>query len=886
MNGLFRRVIEIVHSGRIDREAVDELSHHVELAVERKLATGLDEREARRQALAEVGTMSSAREQIAEGRTGFALDQLGRDVTYAARVLRRSPGVTLLSIATIAVGIGASTILFALINGIVLRPLPYPEPDRLVRIFDINPTAGIDRAGLASGNIDDWRRRATGFDGIAGSYATGRTVSVDADAEVLMTAQVSDDFFDVLRVWPVVGRAFTGDEMRRADFNSAAAPIGPDPVVLLSHGVWTDRFGADPSVVGRTIILERRPFKVVGVMPAGFAEPGANVQLWIPWNISNGRPRDQHYLSGVARLKAGVSLHQAEDMLNGVARELGEEYPATNRGWSVRLSPLATETVGDAAKILWILLAAVGLVLLVACANVALLSLMRGLDRRQETAVRLALGASSSRLLREFLLESVLLAMIGGIVGAAIAAGGLRLLPAMTTALPRLDDVAFDYRTLAFVAAVTSLSAVLSGLPQAWRRMQVPPLAGLSAGTVRVTEGIDRHWFRSGIVVMQVAMALVLMMGSGLLVRSFLHLRAADPGFEPRGVLVAPIFLDAQAYNSGETVRTYYRTLFDKLSALPGVIAVGGATTVPTSPLGPAGDRPVWPEGSAPDIANRMPATIRVVTPGYFKAIGLRVVGGRAFDDRDSPQGPRVLMVSETLARRMWPGQGAVGKQLVVDYGTPGTYPSQVVGVVNDLSFRGPRSEPLAEIYLPHAQRSYLVMHVVVKAAGNPRALIPSVRAALKDVDPLKPAQGLYALEDLLGNTYARDRQVMITLSFFAASAIFLAVLSVYGVLSQRVRERSRDIGIRMALGANAPAVIGWVAGSGLRLIALGLVVGAITARALISTLDGLLFGVAANDGLTLLTAMAALALVGAIATLAPSWRATRIDPVQILRRG
>jgi putative ABC transport system permease protein len=756
-----------------------------------------------------------------------------------------------------------------------------------VRIFDANQTAGIERVGVASGNIDDWRRRAAGFDGIAGYSATGRTASFDADADVLITAQVTDDFFNVLRVWPVVGRGFSEDEFRRADFNSASAPVGPDPVVLLSHSVWAERFGGDPNVVGRTITLERRPFKIVGVMPAGFAVPDPKVQLWIPWNISTRRPRDQHYLGAVARLKDGVSIAQAEDMLNTVARDLGNEYPATNRGWTVKLSPLATETVGDTAKVLWILLAAVGLVLLVACANVALLSLMRGLDRRQETAVRLALGASGARLMRELLLESALLAILGGIAGVAVAIAGLRVLPAITSDLPRLGEVAFDQRAMSFIAGVTILSAMLSGLPQAWRRLQAAPLAGLNSGSVRVTEGLDRHWFRSAIVVAQIAMALVLMMGSGLLVRSFLQLRATDPGFDARGVLVAPIFLDAQAYSSTDKTQSYYRTLFGKLSALPGVIAVGGATTVPTSPLGPAGDRPVWPQGSTPDASTRAIATVRVVTPGYFSVMGLRIADGRAIDDRDSAQAPRVLMVSETLARRIWPGESAVGKQLVIDYGgTLGTYASEVIGVVNDVRFRGPRSEPLAEFYIPHAQRSYLILHVVVKTAGDPRALIPMMRATLKEVDPLKPAQGLYALEDLIGATYARDRQVMITLLVFAAAAIFLAVISVYGVLSQRVRERSRDIAIRMAMGASAPSVMGWVAGSGLRLIAVGLAVGAIVARALIGALDSLLFGIAPTDAPTTLIAVAILAGVGVIATLAPSWRATRIDPVEILRRG
>jgi predicted permease len=411
-------------------------------------------------------------------------------------------------------------------------------------------------------------------------------------------------------------------------------------------------------------------------------------------------------------------------------------------------------------------------------------------------------------------------------------------------------------------------------------------IASITAGAHRTTSDPQRHWLRDGIVVVQVAIAVILMTASGLLVRSFVQLRGTDPGFDPRGVVVAPIFLDNQAYNSGEKARTYYRLLFERLSALPGVIAVGGATTVPTSPLGPDFARPVWPADGAQDSALRTPASVRMVTPGYFDALGIRIVDGRPIDDRDAPTAPPVLMVSETLASRLWPGQSAVGQRLVVDYSTSGTFPYEIVGVVGDLRFGGPKSEPLAEIYLPHAQRSYLIMNVVVKTAGDPQSLIPSIRAALKDVDPQKPAQGLYPLEDLVGATYARNRQAMVTLLVFAAAAIFLAVLSVYGVLSQRVRERSREIGIRMAIGANTPTVIGWVAGSGLRLIGLGVVFGTVAALALGSTLEGLLFGVAAIDGLTTLNVIGTLTTVGLIATLGPSWRATRIDPVQVLRRG
>ena len=883
MRALWRRVLELVWTRRLDRESAEELAHHFDALVDEKRRAGLDDEDARRQACRELGSVDHAREQLAESRSGFQLEQLWREGLYAIRVLRRAPGITLLSVATMGVGIGVSTILFALVSSILLRPLPYDHPEQLVRIFDSNPQLGVERAGAASGNIDDWRRRSSRFDGIAGFYSTGRTLSSDTDAEVVITAQVSRDFFPILGVAPLLGRTFSEEETRRAQYNNAAAPIGPDPVAVMSYPLWQRRFGADPGIVGRTVMLERRSFRIVGVMPERFAMPDARVLLWIPWDLSVDRPRDQHYLIAIGRMKSGVSIAAAEEDLAGVARELGREYPASNAGWSVRLSSLHTETVGDTARVLWVLFAAVGLVLLVACANVALLSLMRGLDRSDETSVRLALGASSARLLREFLIESSLLAAAGGLVGGVLAFAGLRALPLLTSELPRLDGVALDQRAVWFIAAVTVLAAIVSGVPPAWRRTRAVPIAGIASGSLRTTS--PRHALRDAIVVAQVALSVVLLAGSGLLVRSFLHLRAADSGFDPRGVLVLPIFLDTQAYGTGARVRSYYATLFDRLTALPGVVAVGGATSIPTGPLGPAGERPVWPEGVSDQTA-RLPASIRMVTPGYFPSLGLGIAEGRAFDDRDRPDAPAVVMISETLARRLWPGQRAVGRRLMIDYSTAGTYASEIVGVVKDVRFRGPRSEPLAELYIPHAQRSYLILNVTLRSTQDPRTLIPAVRQVLKEIDPHKPAHGVYPLEDLVGATIARDRQAMLTLVLFAAAAVCLAVMGVYGVLSQRVRERAREIGIRMAMGADRSRVVGWVMGLGLRMIVAGLVVGLGFAWALTGTLAGLLFGVSPTDAATIAAVIGLLLTVGVIASLIPSWRATRIDPAVILRRG
>ena len=687
------------------------------------------------------------------------------------------------------IGIGVSAILFALVDGIVLRPLPYPDSERLVRIFDENPQIGVDRSGVTTGNLVDWRQRTSVFDGIAGYYSIGRTLTVASDAEVLIGAQVTEDFFPVMQVSPILGRTFTVEETRRAEFNDAAAPVGPDPVVVLAYSLWQQQFGRDPAMVGRTITIERRPFRVVGVMPERFAIPDASVQLWMPWSISSKSPRNQHYVSAVARLKPGVSMVQAEGDLKRVASDLAADYPSTNRGWSASLGSLETEIVGDTARLLWVLLTAVGLVLLVACANVALLSLMRGLDRASETSVRVALGASSRRLLRQFLMESILLAALGGTLGVALAVVGLRLIPATLPDWPRVSEVALDTRGLWLIAGLTVLSAVVSGLPPAWRRIHADPITGFASGSPRTTVTAGSHLLRDSIVIGQVALAVVLLAASGVLVRSFVHLACEGAWLQSIGRAGAPHLSRQSGVQHGCACACVCSRLFERLAALPGVSAVGGATSVPTSPLGPNFERPVWPEGKDLDESSRTPAWVRVVTPGYFSALQLKVIDGRHFTDYDGPGGSPVVMVSETLVRKLWPGGRAVGQRLVVDYSTAGIYPYDVVGVVGDVRFHGPRSEPRAEIYFAHAQKPYLILNVTVRTAGDPRRLIPAVRAVLKEVDPQKPAQSLHPLDQLVDATLERERPAdLATLLVFGGMSIFLAVLSVYGALSQRVR--------------------------------------------------------------------------------------------------
>ncbi|HKZ33200.1 MAG TPA: ADOP family duplicated permease [Vicinamibacteria bacterium] len=882
---LLARGRDLAWSESRDRETQDELARHLELVVAEKQRCGLDAAEARRQARLELGNPEVAREVLREGRTGSWLDLLMKDMGYALRLLRKRPAWSAACLLTVALGVGASTALFAVVDVVVLEPLPLPDPASLVRIYDSNLAKGVERTNVTSGNLQDWRRRTRSFRGLAGHYTMGRTLTLDGESEVVLSAQVTEDFFSVLGVRAALGRTPTPDETRIARFNSAAAPVSPDPVVALGHGLWTRRFGADPAVVGRTILVERRPMRVVGVMPEGFAMPAPDVQLFLPWGLPETPPRDQHYVSGLARLGPGATLAQAEAELVGVAGALAAEFPRTNAGWSVRLVPLQEDIVGAARPTLLVLLLSVALVLVVACANVALLSLARSLERLPEASLRQALGASRERLLRQFLMEPLLVSLVGGALGVLLAVLGLTLLKQTGAAVPRLHEVGLGPLALGFASVATLLAALLSGLPVALRLARAEPFCGLAAAPSRLAGG-RRHALRDGLVVAEVAMAVVLLAGASLLVRSYQRLQAVDPGFDPRGVLVAPVFLDMEQYGGdGAKSRHYYATLVERLRGLPGVIATGAATALPASPLGPDFERPVWPEGAADDERPLRSAWVRMVTTDYFRTLGMRIVSGRAFDDRDSLKAPRSVMLSEGLARRLYPGSAAVGRRLVLDYSTAGTYPYDVIGVVGDVRFSGPRAAARHEIYLPHAQRPYLVMNVAVRSSGDPRLIAPAVRQVLHELDPAKPAHGLYDLSDLVGATYARDRYLTLVLSAFAAVAVVLALVGVHGVLSHRVRERTREIGIRIAVGASETHLLRWITGQGLRLVLLGLGLGAAIAAALARVVAGLLFGTSPLDPAALL-AVAALPLVALLVSLHPAWRAARTSAAEVLRAG
>ncbi len=878
---LWSRALELVAPERFDREARAELAHHLELVVAEKERSGLDAVEARRQARLELGNPEEAREALREGRTASWLDALAKDAVHALRLLRKRKAFTTACVLTVALGVGATTALFAVLDAVVRKPLPLPEPGSLVRIYDSNLGKGVERTGITSGNLLDWRRRTQAFRGIAGHYTMGRTLTLGGDSEVVLSAQVTEDFFSVLGVEAALGRTFTAEETRMALFNSAAAPVSSNPVVVLGHGLWRRRFGGQATVVGSTIVVERRPMRVIGVMPESFAMPAPDVQLFLPWGLPENPPRDQHYVSGLARLAPGVELSQAEAELAGVALALASEHPRTNQGWSVRLVPLQDDLVGDARPTLLALLLAVALVLAVACANVALLSLARSLERLPEASLRRALGASRERLLRQFLMEPLLVSLAGGALGVLLAATFIELLKQRGASVPRLHEVALEPQAL-LVALVTTLTAALvSGLPAASRLVRSEPARHLAGAPSRVAGGRG-HWLRDGLVITEVAIAVVLLAGASLLARSYHNMRAVDPGFDPRGVLVAPIFLDMEQYGGGEKSRLYYATLIERLRALPGVVAAGASTALPGSPLGPNFDRPVWPEGAPDEERSLHLAWVRMVTTDYFRTLGMRIGSGRGFDETDAPQAPRSVMLSEGLARRLYPA-GAVGQRLVVDYSSSGTYPYEIVGVVGDVHFSGPRAQPRYEIYLAHAQRPYLVMNVAVRSSTDPRLLAPAVREVLRELDPAKPAHGLSDLADLVGATYARDRYLTLVLSAFAFVAVLLALVGIHGVLAHRVRERTREIGVRIALGASRAHLLRFIALPGLRLVLVGVAVGSVLAAALARVVSGLLFGPSPLDPVALI-AVAALPLVALVVSLHPAWRAAQTSAAEVLR--
>jgi len=834
---------------------------------------------------------------VRELREGILLD-----VRLSLRRLRREPGFALVVLALLGLGIGANTVFFSTASAVLLAPLPYPEADRLVRVWETHEALGSDRERPSPGNFQEWRRRTSAigggasserpFDGIASWYVNSITLQGDVSrdgggAETRTSAQVSNDFFHVAGVAPALGRTFTDEEVDRSLFSSSNTHIGAGPVVVLSDRLWRQRFGADPGIVGRKIRMARKDWQVVGVMPAGFDLPSPEVDLWVPWSFAAERPRDQRYTQVMARLAPGTTPETAQARLAALAAEMEERYPETNRGWGVRVTRLRDELVGGARPTLGSLLAAVACVLLIICLNVAGLQLVRHSARSHETAVRIALGASRARLVRQGLIEALVLAGAGGALGVALAHWGVRAVTSLDlSSVPRLGEVVLDHRALAFTAGVTLATGLLFGLGPALVGSRPRAIRALRHGGSGDVTSRPRQRLRRALVVAEVALAVVLLVGAGLLARSFLRLTAVDPGFRTENVLVLPILLDGKEYSSSARSSAYYRALTERLAALPGVEAVGGATALPLSPVGPDFARPVWRQGHRPPAGEEMQADVRIVTSGYLETLDIPVLRGRSFDGRDTADSEAVLMVNETLARRLWGSDDPVGRSVVLDYSSAGTYPYRIVGVTADVRFYGPRNRPRGEVYLPHAQRPYLILNLAVRTSGETAGLREAIRTEVLALDPEQPVHSVTPLSRWVGGALERERWSTVLMATFAGVALLLSAIGLYGLMSYQVTRRAREIGIRRALGARAADVMRLVMAQGVPLVLVGLLLGSGAALSVTRLLASQLFGVPPHDPATFGLVAALLLTAALLASWLPARRAVRVDPAVVLKEG
>jgi putative ABC transport system permease protein len=811
-------------------------------------------------------------------RGAAGMDTLTQDVRYAVRALAQRPGFTVVAMLTIGLGVGANTAIFSVVNAMLLQPLPYPDADRLVILWT---NSGAGNSPAAWPEYVDWRSQSRSFE----EMAVWRPQSVSltgggAEPERLTGAFVSASFFDLTGARAQRGRAFRPEE---------TDPATTQPLAVISHGLWTRRFGADPGILGRTLVLNGKPRTVIGVIGPEFEGGRApfdgwfmGTEVWLPvadFPNANALARGQTELLVAARLRPGVSLDSARADLAVVARRLEQAYPETHAHRAVTVIPLHQELVDGVRPALLILLGAVGLVLLIACANVANLLLARAAHRQRELALRSALGAGRRRLLAQLLTESMVLAVAAGVLGALIGSLGLRGLAALVPADAGLPQrLGVDRTVLAFTAGLSLITGVVFGLLPALQASRPDLVAVLREGG-RSVGGAARRRFRDGLVVAEIALSLVLLVGAGLLLRSVLALQSADPGFRTDRLLTMEFRLPTSRYAQPAQIAAFFREVLERMRAVPGVESVALVRAVPFS--GNGGSSAYEIESTPPPAPGREPRTqTNIVSPDYFRTMGIPLLQGRAVDERDTAEAPPVAVVSATFARTAWPGQEALGKRLRFKDTERWV---TVVGVVGDIRHGSFAEAAAAQAYTPHDQDPRIFACVVARTTGDPMAVAAPIRRAIWSVDPEQPVWKVRTMEALLAGARGPARALTILIALFAGVALVLAAVGIYGVMTYVVTQRTREIGIRMALGASARTVVGMVVGRGLMLTAIAIVLGLAGAAALTRTLATLLFGVGPLDPVTFAAAAVVLGALALLASYLPARRAARVDPVVAL---
>lgn len=800
------------------------------------------------------------------------MNTLWQDVRFAFRTFIKRPGFALVAILTLALGIGANSAIFSVINGVLLKPLPFHEPENVVKLWE--SMAGGFQGTISPPNLKDWREQNTVFTKIAAFQYQNFGLQSQDSPERVRAATVSPDFFDVLGVPPQLGRVIADGE----DHD------GKHRVALLSHQLWQDKFAADPNIAGKTILLGGENYTVIGVMPASFRYPSRTTELWVPLVITpqQSTQRGSHWLMGVARLKPGVTLEQANEQMNIIAKRIEQQHPNEQLGRGVLLIRAQEEIVRNIRPALLMLLVAVGFVLLISCTNVANLLLARAATRRREIAIRLAMGAGRWRLIRQLLTESALLSLLGGAVGLMIAYWGVTgLLKLATGILPRANEVTLDGRVMLFTIALSLLTGIVFGLAPALQTSRADLQHDLKEGSAAA--GNQRTWIRSFLVVGEIAAALVLLVGASLLIKSFARLQQTESGLNAENVLTAGITLPDAKYETSQAIAQFHKQMLERVSALPGVQSAGIISKLPLQDWGYNGSIQI--EGQAPPPAGNRDSFVefRAVSPNYFATLGIPLLAGRLLDNRDQETTAPSIVVNQTLVRQYLPGQDAVGKFVVLD-----NTKYQIVGVVGDVRQSGLTQGACAEIYWPYTQSPDTgltkTVGLAVRAAGNPAGLTSAVRNAVLSVDPGQPIHNVKTMEEVVADSVADRRLNTLLLSIFAAIALTLALIGVYSVMSYLVAQNTREIGIRIALGAQMRDVLRLVVGQGMVLVAIGVVIGITLAFALTRLMETLLFGVTATDPLTFAASPLIIAAVALLACLVPAFRATKVDPMVTLR--
>jgi predicted permease len=867
------RLHALLHRSEMERELDEELRHHIEQQTEQNIRLGMNPEEARCAARKAFGGVEQAKERSRDARGVRWLEDLWHDLRFGARMLLKKPGFTLIALLTLALGIGANTAIFSIVNGVLLKPLPYEQPDQLVQLWEA-PRVGA--LGAASpGAFLDWKEQSTSFESLSLLHNTDLNLTGEGEPERISGVKMSAGGLQILRARPMLGRVFAPDEDQP----------GREKVIVLTHRLWQRRFGGDTNIVGRSIQLSDQGYTVIGVLPPGFL-PWDEPEFIIPSSVASedANRRDAHWLNVFGRLKPGLTVEQARAEVNALSARLKPLYPAYKKNFVVNIAPMQELMTGDIKPILLLLLGAVGFVLLIACANIANLLLARALARQREMAIRAALGASRWRVIRQLLTESVLLALTGALLGLLLAFWSVDALSHLTGVhLPRAQEVGLDLRVLGFALCVSLLSGLAFGLAPAVQASK-PDLNETLKERGRGSQGSARNGVRSSLIVSEVALALILLIGAGLLLNSFFRLTNVPPGVNPKNALTMQISLPDKKYPNVERRAAFYQQTLERIENIPGIEAAGVTRTMPLAGSSPSTffsivGRPGQPEsGYLTDFD--------FCTPGYFQAAGIPVRTGRLFEQSDRPGAARVVLINETLARQYFPNEDPLGKLIHLETFTGKIDEGwEIIGIVGDVRQRGQTQNVRPCVYRPQAfSFGGSDGHLVIRTTGASMAIAESVRKAILEVDPSQPVANVRTMEDVLGASVAQRRFITMLLGGFAATSLLLAAIGLYGVIAYGVSQRTHEIGIRIAMGAQARDILQLVVWHGMKLALIGVGLGLIGSLVLTRLLKTLLYGVSATDPATF--ALIALSILGValLACYLPARRATKVDPVVAIK--